>query len=164
MPQDGSMIQRMDRTGVPLLLARVFLGAIFVWMGCHKIAHPVEFLKLIRLYHMLPEEPAIFLNSTAVVLPWLEVVCGAAVMLGVFLRGAGALMALMLAVFTPAIFLRAIHIVAEQGISFTDVQFDCGCGSGVVVIWQKLLKNTGLLAVALVPLFSRSRRFCLSKR
>lgn len=156
------MIRRIDRTGVPLLAARLVVGGLFIWMGYKKILDPIEFLKLIRMYGMVPEEPAFYLNSIAVVLPWLEVVAGAALLLGVFVRGAGAVIAGMLAVFTPVIFVRAMQMVSAEGTPFMQVAFDCGCGSGEVIIWKKLLSNTGLLLLSLVPIFSNSRLLCLS--
>ena len=85
-----SAVKRLDATGVPLLLARLVVGLYFMHSGIVKIFDPVEFLKQIRLYHMLPEDPALWLNSVAIVLPWFELFCGAALVLsGVWLVGAG---------------------------------------------------------------------------
>ncbi len=164
MMTSPSVWKRMDSSGLPLLLARLILGAMFLWMGFAKIGDPVDFLKQVRMYKMLPESAPIFLNGTAIVLPWLEVLSGVALILGVFLRGAAAILVAMLAVFTTAIFLRALAVHNAQGTPFFKIAFDCGCGAGVVIIWQKLLANVTLLATALIPLLSRSRRFCLSNR
>jgi len=161
MPQDPSLIRRLDATGVPLLLARLVVGGLFVYMGIVKIQDPIAFLKQINLYEMLPQTPPHFLNGTAIVLPWLEVICGLALILGVYVRGAGTMIALMLVVFTPAIFLRAWGIHTTEGTSFFKIAFDCGCGTGEVIIWQKLLANIGLLLGALIAVFSASRWLCL---
>lgn len=157
-----SLVRKLDATGVPLLLARITLGGLFIWMGIGKLGHPIEFLKQIHLYHMLPEEPAFFLNATAIVLPWLELFCGVALILGLWVRGAAAMIALMLAVFTPAILLRALDVHHTVGTPFFQIEFDCGCGTGPVVIWWKLLTNSSLFLVTLIGVFSQSRRFCLS--
>lgn len=156
-----TLLRRVDQTGVPLLAIRVVIGGMFLWMGYKKVLEPVEFLKLIRLYRMVPEEPAVYLNLIAVVLPWLEVVAGTALILGVFIRGAGLLIAGMLAVFTPVILIRALQMMSAESIPFTQVAFDCGCGSGVVVIWKKLLSNTGLFILSLIPICSGSSWLCL---
>lgn len=161
MPQNPSLLRRLDATGVPLLLARLIIGGLFIYMGIVKIQDPIAFLKQVNLYEMLPQTPPHLLNTTAVLLPWLEVVCGLALVLGVYLRGAGTIIALMLAVFTPAIFLRAWEIHSTEGTPFFQIAFDCGCGTGEVIIWQKLLGNAGLLLGSLVAVFSASRRFCL---
>lgn len=162
MSGNGSWLRRFDETGVPLLLARVILAATFIYMGSMKVDEPFEFLKQVRQYQMLPETPAIYLNATAIVLPWLEIVAGVALLIGLRFRGAAAAIALMLLVFTPAILIRGLHILSEMGGSFFEVVFDCGCGTGPVTIWTKLLGNIGLFVLAFVVLLSRSRRFSLA--
>jgi len=164
MQERPSLIRRADDTGVPLLLARLVIGALFIYMGIMKLQDPIAFLKQINLYDMLPQQPPYLLNGTAIVLPWLEVVCGIALILGVYLRGSGALIAVMLAVFTPAIFLRAWEIHTSDGTPFFQIAFDCGCGTGEVIIWKKLLGNAALFLGSLVAVFSQSRRFCLAGR
>lgn len=157
-----SMIRRANESGILLLLIRLFLGLYFIRAGIVKAIDPIDFLKTVRVYGLLPESPAYYLNATAITLPSLEIICGLALVLGTWLRGAALQIAVMLVVFMPAIFLRALAMMhAEPGLSFFDVQFDCGCGTGVEIIWIKLLKNTGLSLLALMVLLSRSRRFCL---
>jgi uncharacterized membrane protein YphA (DoxX/SURF4 family) len=161
MLDEKSILRRLDDTGIPLLLIRLLLGGLFVYMAWPKIADPVDFLKLIRLYHMVPESPPVFLNGIAIVLPWLEMICGVALILGLFVRGASAMLAAMLVVFTPVIFVRALAIQGAEGTPFLEIAFDCGCGTGIVIIWKKLLANTGLFLLTLFPLWSRTYRFCL---
>ncbi len=161
MNTSPSLLNKADGTGLPLLLIRLFLGGLFISMGIHKVEDPVAFLKLIRMYEMVPESPPYFLNSAAIVLPWLEIICGVVLILGLYVRGAAALIAVMLVVFTPAIFLRALNIQQAEGTPFMDIKFDCGCGGGVVIIWIKLLKNTGLFILALLAVLSQTRKFTL---
>lgn len=162
MATSRSLIRRIDEYAIPLpVLLRIFLGAYFINSGYNKILDPVLFLKAVHLYDMLPETPGIYLNSTAIVLPWLEIVCGVALLAGLLTRGAAVLLAGMLCVFTPAIFTRALGVMAEEGIGFFQVKFDCGCGTGADTIWIKLSTNVGLLLVAVVCLISRTRRFSL---
>lgn len=157
-----SLRDRWDTFSIPLpVLIRWALAAYFLYSGYVKVADPVLFLKNIRLYDMLPESPAIFLNATAVILPWLEIVCGSALLVGVMTRGAALNLAMMLAVFTPAILLRGLAISADKGISFFDVEFDCGCGGGPQITWIKLCKNSALSLAAIATAFSRSSRFSL---
>ena len=158
-----SLLERWDSLAIPLpVLIRWALAGYFLYSGYAKIGDPVVFLKSILQYDALPEEPAIFLNASAVILPWLEVVCGLALLLGVMTRGAAINLALMLAVFTPAILRRSLEISQEQGISFFDVEFDCGCGSGAQIIWIKLCKNAGLFLGVIVTILSRCK--CCSLR
>ena len=162
MATHRSILRRADESGVFVLVMRLFLGGLFVSMGVQKIGHPDVFLKMVRLYEMLPESPAYLLNATALFLPWLEVVCGIALILGIATRGAALAVGGMLCVFTPAILMRALAIRATDGTPFMEISFDCGCGSGPVIIWTKLLNNSGLALLSLIVLIARSRRFTLA--
>jgi len=162
MAASKSIIRRADESGVPLLLVRLVLGGLFIYMGAMKIADPVDFLRMIRAYGLAPETPPYFLNGTAIVLPWLEVVCGIALVLGLWVRGATALIVIMLLAFTPVVLMRALQIHSAEGTPFFKITFDCGCGTGVEIIWIKLCKNTGLFLLSVLALLSRSRRFRLT--
>ena len=150
--------RQVDASGIPLLAARLIFGGMFIYMGVAKLGYPIGFLKLIHQYQM--SLPPLVLNSTAIVLPWMEVFTGVALILGIFVRGAAAIIAVMLAVFSPVVLMRALKIAAETGQSFFDIQFDCGCGGGEVVICPKLLAHAGLFGLALVALFTGSRKWC----
>lgn len=163
--QRRSMIARLDDTGVPLLLARLAVGGMFAYLAFMKLQDPIEFLKLTREYGVLPTDPPILLNLTAVVMPWLEMVCAVALFLGLFRRGAALLLTGMMLFFTPLVIWHAIGLYNAappgQYASFCEVCFDCGCGTGVVCICYKAAENTALLLGSLVALFSRSHRFTL---
>lgn len=155
-------IPRLNRTGVPLLIARCALGGVFVYLGCLKLDDPMAFLKELHLYDTLPERPAMLLNSVALVLPWLEVACGVALILGFWLRGSALMLGGMLVTFMVALYFRAVGIVETEAIPFCAVKFDCGCGTGVRITCHKLLENAGLLLLCIMILFSRRRLYCLS--
>lgn len=163
MSDSRSIFRRLDEFTIPFpLIVRLILGGMFIYMGLLKLDNPVEFLKQIRLYEALPEDPPYYLNGTAIVLPWLEVLCGVGLIIGLWIRGAALQLTIMLLVFTPAVFLRAMDIHNTEGTPFFAVKFDCGCGTGEVIIWQKLLGNVGLILLALFSLCSRSRRLTLA--
>ena len=164
MASGESLLQRLDKPAIPWsVVIRVFLGAYFIQSGYNKAAaDPQAFLKAIHLYDMFPVSPGIYMNSAAIILPWLEIVCGAALVLGLFRRGAAVVIGLMLAGFTPAILLRALEVMREEGILFFTVAFDCGCGTGNDIIWIKLSQNTGLFLLALCAVFSRSTRYSVA--
>lgn len=157
-----SIIRRSNKSGIPLLLIRLVLGSLFIYMGVNKVSDPIDFLRLIHAYGMAPETPPYLLNGAAIVLPWLEVLCGIALVLGLWVRGAAVLIAAMLCVFTPVVLARALQIHSAEGTPFFKIAFDCGCGNGVEIIWIKVFKNTGLLLLSLLALLLRSRRFGLA--
>ncbi|MDX9975213.1 MAG: DoxX family protein [FCB group bacterium] len=158
-----SLIRRIDDTGIPLLVARLVLGLMFISMGWSKATEPVAFLKLIHEYELVPASQYVLLNNIAVTLPWIEMFCGVLLLAGVLIRGASLTILVMLTGFTIAIAMRAVGIHNAEGTPFCDIHFDCGCGGGDVYMCRKLPENVGLWLLSLVTLISRSRRFCLSK-
>ena len=162
MSKSPSIVRRLLGSGLILLAVRLFLGIYFIHTGIVKAMEPTDFLKSVHLYGFLPEDPPFLLNGIAIVLPYLEVVCGLALVVGAWMRGAALQIGLMLVAFVPAILIRTVAMMqADPALSFFDVEFDCGCGTGVEIIWIKLFKNSGLLLLALIVLFSRSRLLCL---
>ncbi len=161
MTDPPSLLERVDNTHLPMLLARGVLGIAFIYYGIHKISDPIDFLKQIREYHLFPLSPPEFINMTAVVMPWIEVLCGVLLLVGLWLRGAAFMVLAMLTVFTTAIFIRTMRVYGEGGQSFCKIAFDCGCGAGLIVICKKLAMNLSMIGLALVGLLSRSRRYAV---
>ena len=122
--------------------ARLLLGAIFVYLGIAKALDPVGFLKLVRQFELVSSP--LLLNLVAAVLPWLEILCGLLLVLGTRVRAAALVVGALLAVFTAAIALRAWAIYRAGGTPFCGIHFDCGCGTGDVIVCTKLLQNLAL--------------------
>lgn len=165
MSKLGRTLRRVDDTGIPLLLARLGVGVVFVWLAYNKTLDPIDFMKLTHEYGVLPEQ-APYLNLTAVVTPWIEIVCGVALILGIYTRGAAACILGMLLFFAPMLLIRAYGIYTDPANagalgSFCDVKFDCGCGTGEVYICSKMVENVLLKVGALIALLSRSQFLCL---
>jgi uncharacterized membrane protein YphA (DoxX/SURF4 family) len=135
------------------LLARLYAGAIMLIYGIGKLADPVIFLKSIHTYEILPDSMPFLLNFAAVGLPWLEIIAGLALLSNRLRRGAASLSLLSLLLFTGAILMRSLDLMEMEGTAFMDLSFDCGCGSGVVVIWQKMIFNGSLILATSIALF-----------
>lgn len=192
MNDKPSLLSRVDRSGWPLLLARLLLGGMFIWMGMAKTGYPelmlkktgleknasvqrvlnagvielggpVNFLKLIREYQMFPKAAWRLLNFTAVSMPWIEVFCGVLLILGVAVRGASGLLLALLLMFTTMIIIRGVNIYNAKEIAFCAIKFNCGCGAGDVFICSKIVENATLTVLALFTLLSKADRFCLRK-
>ena len=141
-----------------ILLMRWVLGGLFVYMGLSKALDPEGFLKLVRQYQLVHNSFA--LNSVAAALPWFEVFCGLLLLAGVAVRGSALLLLMMLIPFTLIVLRRALAIAATQGLPFCAVKFDCGCGSGEVLICHKLVENTLLMVGSGWLLFTRRCQLC----
>ena len=90
------------------------LGAIFVVSALPKIADPPSFAHMIYNYRLLP---AGLINISALVMPWVELLCGLALVIGVWRKPALAIIGLMLVVFIAAI---SFNLARGNAI-------DCGC-------------------------------------
>ena len=142
------------------VLARWWLGCVFIYMGLNKaLPHPEYFLKLVRQYDMVTNP--FLLNSIGAALPWFEVYCGVLLLAGVAVRGSALNLVAMLVPFTLIVLKRALAIAATSGVPFCAVKFDCGCGAGEVFICNKLVENTVLLLLSAWLLTGRGRQLCL---
>ena len=132
------------RSYMPLFI-RLAVAALLFSYGFEKLNDPVTFLKSIHEYDLLPTNPPWMLNFGPNVIPILEIAAAICILTGFLRRGAALSMGLFLLVFSGAILWRALVVMDETGISFAEVAFDCGCGSGIVVIWEKLVFNAALI-------------------
>ena len=104
------------RLGSEWLTVRVqfVLAAFFVVAGIAKIADPPGFAHEIHNYGIVP---GAVVNAIALVLPWLEVVTGVALFLGIARRSAARILGILLLVFIVAL---SINL-------FRGKPVDCGC-------------------------------------
>lgn len=100
----------------PWLTVRVqiALGVVFVAAALPKIVDPPGFAHLIYNYRLAPP---VLLNSMALLLPWLELLCGVALILGMWRRTAAILIGTMLVTFILAI---GINLARDHAVN-------CGC-------------------------------------
>ncbi|MGZ8798134.1 MAG: MauE/DoxX family redox-associated membrane protein, partial [Thermoanaerobaculia bacterium] len=86
----------------PWLTIRVqlALGALFVAAAVPKIIDPPSFAHMIYNYRIVPGP---LVNVMALTMPWVELLCGLALILGIWKEAARALIAAMLVVFIVAI-------------------------------------------------------------
>jgi uncharacterized membrane protein YphA (DoxX/SURF4 family) len=99
------------------LVLRLLLGAYFVYASLDKIAAPAAFARVVYQWQVLGPVPS---NLLAATLPWVEILAGGLLILGVWRREAALVIALLLVVF-----LLAAGSVLARGI---DVE-NCGCTS-----------------------------------
>ncbi|KPL04501.1 MAG: hypothetical protein AMJ73_04165, partial [candidate division Zixibacteria bacterium SM1_73] len=83
-----------------VLIFRLVLGITFVYASLDKIAHPDQFAKIVYNYKILP---GFLINIFAVTLPWVELLAGLFLILGIFTESASLLISLLLVIFLFAI-------------------------------------------------------------
>lgn len=136
------------------LVSRLLIGGIFLYASLYKIIDPGTFARSIWFYHVVPGE---LINLVALILPWLELLCGLAVILGIFYRGAVVWANLM----TIAFMVVLLSTIARG------LDIDCGCfraaTSATEPAWNAFWFDVGMLVFTVQMLFSRSRRWQLQR-
>ncbi|MCR4410471.1 MAG: MauE/DoxX family redox-associated membrane protein [Candidatus Saccharicenans sp.] len=136
-----------------LLLLRLIVGGVFIWAAVTKIADPLAFAQDVRNYRLVGQTLSFL---TAIVLPWVELIAGVCLIIGVFPRSSALLVSGLLVFF--------IVLVAVTMLRGIDV--DCGCFgtfSRKADLWL-ILEDSIWLVLSLVLLFSPANDFCLLKR
>jgi len=130
-----------------LTALRVAFGLVFVVASLDKIADPQGFAQVVDNYRILP---AVLVNPTAILLPWIELVSGLALTLGVLPRGASVVLSGL-----TAVFMAVLAYNISRGLDVS-----CGCFSveGGETMSQALWRDAALAAVALLVLWHVFRR------
>ncbi len=131
------------------LVARLVVGGVWIWAGSIKLPDPEASVTAVRAYQLLPPSLA---DGVGRVLPMLEVVVGAALVLGLLARFVGVLSALM-----QLAFIIGIVSVWTRGIAI-----NCGCfGDGGPdpdafgkYPWE-IARDTGLLLLSVLVVLLR---------
>ncbi len=136
--------KRRNRHRVPAIFARLFLGVVFIYASFDKILHPAAFSKAIYNFQILPD---VFINLTAIILPWFELIMGIILVFGVWMPGV-----VVITNFLLTAFMGALIFNMARGL---DVY--CGCFStsatqSSIDIWI-VLRDASFLILSLYLLF-----------
>ncbi len=136
------------------VISRLVVGVTFIWASVYKIADPLSFANAIWNYHLAPSS---LINITSLLMPWVELLAGIGLILGLFYRGSILLINLM-----TILFLIALGSAVVRGLDI-----DCGCfkagGSGKGSALEGFLRDIPLLALTLQLWFSRSRKWMIDR-
>jgi uncharacterized membrane protein YphA (DoxX/SURF4 family) len=137
------------------LAARWVLGATFIYASYSKILAPAAFAKIIYGYDLFP---AALINLLAIILPFVELIAGMALIFGFYPRSAVLIVNVLLLAFIVSL---SINIIRGH-------EFDCGCfainADGQSTFSEPLLiRDVIYFALGIYVFFYRSsRRLCLS--
>ena len=138
------------------LASRWILGATFIYASFHKILSPADFAKIVYGYDLFPYA---LINLIAIVIPFLELVAGLALIIGFYPRAAAIIINALLLAFIAVL---SINLIRGH-------EFDCGCFStdqngdnntaGVTLVRDIVYFILGMLIV----LFEGQRRISLDR-
>ncbi len=131
MSRMWSFIKRVVTSEYVVLVVRVYLGSIFIYASMSKIMDPAVFAENIAAYRIVPYWG---LNLTAIILPWLELVCGFLLIIGLRTRATALILAGLLIIFTVFVMINI----------FRGSDINCGCldNVGEPIGWAKVAQNT----------------------
>ena len=119
-------------------LFRLILGCVFVYASFDKIGHPADFAKIIYNYHFLPGS---VINLFAIILPWVELLAGMALILGIFTEAAALMIGFLLVNFTVALGSAVIR----------GLDISCGCfsttPSSEKIVWDTIIRDLIMLVL-----------------
>jgi uncharacterized membrane protein YphA (DoxX/SURF4 family) len=139
------------------LVFRWILGLTFVYASYHKILAPADFAKIIYGYDLFP---AGMINLIAIIVPFVELFVGLALIGGIYSRAAVMVLNAMLVFF---IIILSYNLLRGH-------EFDCGCfaleSSGSAATTEfTLFRDFVYLALGLhVFFYHRSRRWSVTNK
>jgi len=129
------------------LLARLYLGGLFVHASWHKILHPHTFALDVATYQILP---LVLVNLFALVLPWVELLSGIMLIVGFRTRAASLLVTGMM-----VMFMVALGSALARGLNMS-----CGCfasDEADLISWRTMFRDAAWLALAVYVLLCDRR-------
>jgi uncharacterized membrane protein YphA (DoxX/SURF4 family) len=108
-----------------LLISRLALGAIFIYASYDKALNPLAFAQIIHNYRIMPPS---LINISAVILPWIELLAGALIIAGIWVKGSNLILGGLL-----VFYIVLLSITAVRGINV-----NCGCFSTSDVVRSNL--------------------------
>ena len=139
---------------VVILILRVAMGGVFLVAGALKIGHFDVFASQIAGFQILPH-PVV--APLALLLPFVEVLLGAYLILGLFTRAAA-----WFAAFQLALFSAAIASAVVRGISTS-----CGCfgpQDATMTSWPEVGRDAGLALLAVLIALGAPGALALDRR
>ncbi|MFZ2055170.1 MAG: MauE/DoxX family redox-associated membrane protein [Candidatus Aminicenantales bacterium] len=129
-----------------LVIFRLVVGGVFIWAGVLKVVDPLGFAQSIKNYQAFPHGLAF---SIALVLPWVEVIAGGLLIVGLFKRSSALLISLMLIGFIGLVALALARAIDTS----------CGCFGSLSrrADLTLILVDAGLLYLALCVFFARPK-------
>jgi uncharacterized membrane protein YphA (DoxX/SURF4 family) len=140
MTKSGMQLGKLNAGSLLFSAGRILLGSVFVWASWNKIFDPMAFAQAIANYQIVPSTLG---NPAALLLPWIELVCGLCLISNRWTRGSALIAVIMLAVF-----IGVLGYNIHRG-----VDISCGCFTldekAPGNMWFYLARDTLFLVIAI---------------
>jgi uncharacterized membrane protein YphA (DoxX/SURF4 family) len=109
--------QVIHPAGWVVLPSRLILGGLFVFAAWMKLSNPQAFADSVLAFKIIPEKAEHLSTLTTFVVPWIEMIAGVMLIVGLWARAAALVLSLMLVVF----------IVGIASVLYRHMDVSCGC-------------------------------------
>ena len=133
---------RLLRNRHLIRICGIFMGCVFIVAAMAKNGDVGAFSTQIHNFRMMPVG---FENLVAMTLPWIELLAGLSLLLGVRPRAGGLIVTVLM-----AFFLVAVAVALARGLDI-----ECGCfgtADGSRVGLRKLAENLGMLILSFIAM------------
>jgi uncharacterized membrane protein YphA (DoxX/SURF4 family) len=130
---------------------RIYVGCFLIYASMSKIPYPAQFAEATANYRLVPYW---FLNPGAVILPWLEFVCGLFLVIGFMSRASAILIGFMIVLFNIMVLINM----------YWGAPINCGCYDtvGEPIGWKKITENV-LMLIFTIQIYYFDRLFILRR-
>lgn len=132
-----------------VLAIRIVIGGIFVYASIDKIMNPDAFARIIHNYRLFPPS---LINIIAIVIPWIEIISGALLIIGWKYKAANLIIGGMLAAFIIALAISYIR----------GININCGCFSTTAStksdLLMRIFEDVLMVIGCLIIGFARKRQ------
>lgn len=133
---------RLLRNRHLIRICGLFMGGVFIVAAMAKIGDVAAFSTQIHNFRMMPVSLE---NLVAMTLPWIELLAGLSLLLGIRPRAGGLIVTVLM-----AFFLVAVAVALARGLDI-----ECGCfgtADGSRVGLRKMAENLGMLILAFIAI------------
>lgn len=117
-------INATKRNQMAETLLRLIVGGSFLWASWDKILDPAGFANVVENYQILPP---FLIHPVALILPWVEAICGLFLIIGVWVPGAVFIVNLLMGVFILTFVFNL----------YRGLDISCGCFSNALHTQQQ---------------------------
>ena len=133
-------------------LLRYYLGFLFITGGISKISYPSGFAETLVSYQIVPYWSV---NFFSIALPWVELVCGVLLIIGLRTRAVTVIISMLLVTFAAGLLLNLIR----------NAPISCGCfsNSGDRISWWDIPRDL-LWVLFAIQIYFFDRIFLLYRK